>query len=302
MERKFRFYEQHGVEEYYVYDPDDGSLEGWRRVGNHLEAIPQMAGYVSPRLGIRFDPGEGPDNLRIFHPDGTRFLTFDELDEERKAEKRRADKERQCADELARVAGRRTRSVPRSKPEPPWPERQRAEEQARVADEERQRRGRTPACRGASPSRRRRTQPRRRRTPVRRRRTPTAPSVWPRGYENSAPKPISTPAGLPCRVITISSVSARCRYFERSSFTSESGTVFIALTYLFEPCIRIGFRDDREDLNLFALDVIKDPKVMFKLYRSKDMGPNRGFSLRGKCVRFEFAVRSALAYRFSRPK
>ena len=52
------------------------------------------------------------------------------------------------------------------------------------------------------------------------------------------------------------------------------------MTYLFEPCIRIGFRDDREDLNLFALDVIKDPKVMFKLYRSKDMGPNRGFSLR----------------------
>ena len=33
MDRKFRFYEQYGVEEYYVYDPDDGSLEGWRRVG-----------------------------------------------------------------------------------------------------------------------------------------------------------------------------------------------------------------------------------------------------------------------------
>src|SRR5450755_2313796 len=86
-----------------------------------------------------------------------------------------------------------------------------------------------------------------------------------RRYSNqssSEPKPISTPAGLPCRVITISSVSARRRYFERSSFTSESGTVFIALTYLFEPRIRIGFRDDRETLNLLALDVIEYPKVI----------------------------------------
>ena len=51
-----------------------------------------MAGYVSPRLGIRFDPGDGPDNLRIFGPDGARFLTFDELGEKSKAEERRADK------------------------------------------------------------------------------------------------------------------------------------------------------------------------------------------------------------------
>jgi len=124
MDRKFRFYEQHGVEEYYVYDPDDGTLEGWRRVGNHLEAIPRMAGHVSPRLGILFDPGEGPDNLRIFHPDGTRFLAFHELDAKRKAEERRADNEQQRADEERQRADQ---------------ERQRAEEQARVADEERQR-------------------------------------------------------------------------------------------------------------------------------------------------------------------
>ncbi len=124
MDHKFRFYEQYGVEEYYVYDPDDGSLEGWRRVGNHLEAIPQMAGYVSPRLGIRFDPGKGPDNLRIFRPDGERFVMFDELDEKLRAEERRADKERQRADEQARVADE---------------ERQRAEQEARIATAERQR-------------------------------------------------------------------------------------------------------------------------------------------------------------------
>jgi hypothetical protein len=30
------------------------------------ERIPRMAGFVSPRLGVRFEPGEGPDSLRIF--------------------------------------------------------------------------------------------------------------------------------------------------------------------------------------------------------------------------------------------
>ena len=42
-----------------------------------------MAGYVSPRLGIRFRPGKGPDNLTILRPDGERFKTFQEVDEER---------------------------------------------------------------------------------------------------------------------------------------------------------------------------------------------------------------------------
>jgi Uma2 family endonuclease len=31
MIRKFQFYEQYGVEEYYIYDPDHGNLDGWRR-------------------------------------------------------------------------------------------------------------------------------------------------------------------------------------------------------------------------------------------------------------------------------
>ena len=31
MLRKFQFYEKHGVEEYYIYDPDNGDLQGWSR-------------------------------------------------------------------------------------------------------------------------------------------------------------------------------------------------------------------------------------------------------------------------------
>lgn len=37
MSRKFQFYQQYGVEEYYVYDPDNGLLYGWLRVGGQLE-------------------------------------------------------------------------------------------------------------------------------------------------------------------------------------------------------------------------------------------------------------------------
>jgi Uma2 family endonuclease len=33
MIRKFNFYQQYGVEEYYIYDPDNGSLDGWLRRG-----------------------------------------------------------------------------------------------------------------------------------------------------------------------------------------------------------------------------------------------------------------------------
>ena len=58
--RKFRFYQRHGVEEYYVYDPDRGFLDCWLRTGRRLREIRKMAGFVSPRLRIRFEPGEGP--------------------------------------------------------------------------------------------------------------------------------------------------------------------------------------------------------------------------------------------------
>src|SRR5262245_58830855 len=57
MKRKFQFYERYGVEEYYVYNPFNGSLRGWKRAGPSLVEIPDMHGFVSPRLGIRFEPG-----------------------------------------------------------------------------------------------------------------------------------------------------------------------------------------------------------------------------------------------------
>src|SRR5271165_7075216 len=46
MIRKFRFYERHGVQEYYLYDPDTFVLEGWKRTKDELEEITEMDGWV----------------------------------------------------------------------------------------------------------------------------------------------------------------------------------------------------------------------------------------------------------------
>jgi Uma2 family endonuclease len=124
MLRKFRFYERHGVEEYYIYNPDTGSLEGYGRAKRGLKAIPKMAGFVSPRLGIRFEPGDGPNSLVIIRPDGQRFLSYVELMDRFESADEAAQAERQRADEQAQLA---------------LAERQRADEQAQLALAERQR-------------------------------------------------------------------------------------------------------------------------------------------------------------------
>ncbi len=77
MIKKMAFYEDHGVEEYYVYDPDTNSLEVCLRRGEQLLHQWKVNGFVSPRLGIRFDLS-GPE-LVVYGPDGKRFLTFEEL-------------------------------------------------------------------------------------------------------------------------------------------------------------------------------------------------------------------------------
>ena len=60
-----------------VYDPDTDELGGFLREGDGLKLIPEMDGWSSPLLGIRFD-GSGPE-LKIEYPDGRPFLTFTEL-------------------------------------------------------------------------------------------------------------------------------------------------------------------------------------------------------------------------------
>jgi len=97
MTRKFRFYERHGVEEYYLYDPDTGELSGWQRQGDTLEEIESMASWISPRLGIRFEIERGA--LQLYQPDGERFATYVELMEQREQEHQRAEQEHQRAEQ-----------------------------------------------------------------------------------------------------------------------------------------------------------------------------------------------------------
>jgi Uma2 family endonuclease len=106
IQAKRDFYDTHGVEEFYVYDPDRLRLSGWFRESQGLLPIATMEGWVSPRLSIRFTKIHG--NLEIYRPDGRRFLTSLELEAramaaeaEIQVERDRAEREQQRAERLA---------------------------------------------------------------------------------------------------------------------------------------------------------------------------------------------------------
>ncbi|WP_017299081.1 Uma2 family endonuclease [Nodosilinea nodulosa] len=106
MLRKLGFYDRHGVEEYYIYDPDKLELTGLQRETDGLEIIENMDGWVSPRLQIRFQTP--PEGLEIYRPDGQRFLTYSELGQQLEEERQRAEQAHQRAERLAaqlRAAG-----------------------------------------------------------------------------------------------------------------------------------------------------------------------------------------------------
>jgi Uma2 family endonuclease len=115
MDEKLTFYDEHGVEEYYVYDPQKERLTAYLRGRAALRKVRVSGEFISPRLGVRFDLSGGA--LAIYYPDGERFRTFLEICAEREAEKKRADAEKLRADEAE----------------------QRADEAEQQADDERQR-------------------------------------------------------------------------------------------------------------------------------------------------------------------
>jgi Uma2 family endonuclease len=103
MAAKYQFYEEHGVEEYYVYDPDEVYLEVYVRKGTALRRVRPADGFLSPCLGIRFDLSSGPEMV-VYRPDGRPFLTFEELDHERAALQQRASDEKKRADDAEKRA------------------------------------------------------------------------------------------------------------------------------------------------------------------------------------------------------
>src|SRR5262249_41682427 len=97
MADKLDFYEDHGSQEYYVYDPDNNRLQGYVRRGDVFTRVRPMNGFVSPRLGIRFDLS-GPE-LVVRYPNGRPFLTFEELEVERAQAVQRAEQAEQRAEQ-----------------------------------------------------------------------------------------------------------------------------------------------------------------------------------------------------------
>ncbi|NJK67806.1 MAG: Uma2 family endonuclease [Microcoleus sp. SU_5_3] len=89
MIQKFRFYERYGVEEYYLYDPQAIEMTGWQRVEEKLEEIEQIDGWVSPRLGVRFQLSE--TQLQMFGPSGEPFMSFVEIARLRQEAEARAE-------------------------------------------------------------------------------------------------------------------------------------------------------------------------------------------------------------------
>ena len=77
MDKKKLFYLKHGVEEYYVYDPDGIKLEVSIKENNSFKEIKDFSVWTSPRLNIGFDMTG--DELVIYYPDGGRFLSPVEL-------------------------------------------------------------------------------------------------------------------------------------------------------------------------------------------------------------------------------
>jgi Uma2 family endonuclease len=77
MDDKQAFCEDHGAEEYYVYDPDSNRLKVFVRRGDVLRRVRGSQIFTSPRMGIRFDLSGS--EMVVYGPKGDRFLSFEEL-------------------------------------------------------------------------------------------------------------------------------------------------------------------------------------------------------------------------------
>ena len=106
MQRKLKFYERHGVEEYYVLDPDFARHKGYLRQDDKLVPIPDLFGWTSPRLRIRFEMNQTEKKvLRIIGSDGRLFEPYTVLAQKLDKSERLVDEERLRADEERLRAG-----------------------------------------------------------------------------------------------------------------------------------------------------------------------------------------------------
>ncbi len=112
MTRKLLFYDHHGVEEYYLYDPAIPELSVWLRGDLGLDLIDIEQTWTSPRLGIRFDISNS--ELALYYPNGQPFLSFLELEQRAKTAQQRAETAEQraeTAEQRAETAEQRAEQI-----------------------------------------------------------------------------------------------------------------------------------------------------------------------------------------------
>ncbi|AFZ49087.1 Uma2 family endonuclease [Dactylococcopsis salina] len=90
MTKKLQFYDRYGVEEYYIYHPEHNDLHGLYRTAEGLTVIEDIENWTSLRLGIRFLLTA--ETLEIYRPDGEKFLTSLELEQQAQQEHQRAER------------------------------------------------------------------------------------------------------------------------------------------------------------------------------------------------------------------
>jgi Uma2 family endonuclease len=102
MQAKLQAYERYGAREYYVYDPDKGTLEGWLRdeTTDRFQGIETMQHWKSPLCEVVFHL-EG-EHLVVTRPDGKIFLTPTEADDLQMITEQRLDAEKERADAAER--------------------------------------------------------------------------------------------------------------------------------------------------------------------------------------------------------
>ena len=109
---KLRFYDRHGVREFYSWDQVRRTFAAFIRVGDGLEPVDVSEGFTSPIIGVRFEVKNNV--LHMFRPDGTPFRTLREMEELRDAavaERDAAAAERDAARAKAEAMAARLRAL-----------------------------------------------------------------------------------------------------------------------------------------------------------------------------------------------
>jgi Uma2 family endonuclease len=95
---KHKFYEKHGVQEYYVYDPDKHDFSAFLRENDTLVMQNYTTSFwKSPLLDITFEIIDYEFN--IYYPDSKPFLSFVELNQSMKNALKIAEEERKAKEE-----------------------------------------------------------------------------------------------------------------------------------------------------------------------------------------------------------